>query len=212
LGPGKHDPGLCPLDSILKNALTFPLFFANSSGGGWRSAEKSGGGRRRAAVKFTRQSGGKMVRIGKIAVIALGLALLLPLSWPGDLRAYTITEKSVFSQGPYSFQMEIQIHGSGNINKSPLHMTSLKVKIRNERASTAPLHIKTIRAYIDPKVYNDIETRGYPIKRGNWVTKFYRLRKAQQPSLNDQGFIEIGLDGFIVRFSPRQRQFQVVLP
>lgn len=138
-----------------------------------------------------------------LAFTFLGLIFL-----PADLGAfYSISETQIFSQGPYAFKMEIQFNGTGTSKKKPLQMSSLKVKIKNDRASSEVLKIKTIRVFLETNVYQDIETLGYPITPGQWVTKFYRLPKGKRPVLSDRGFIEIAFENFTVQFYPRDRKF-----
>jgi len=132
------------------------------------------------------------------------LAMLLV----NELWAFSINETRIFSSGPYVFKMEIYFNGTGSSKKSPLKMTSLKVKMKNDRASSDILRVKTIRAYINEKVYQDIETQGFTVSPGQWVTKYYRLRKEKQPTFNERGYIEIAFDNFTVQFHPRERKFQ----
>ena len=148
-----------------------------------------------------------MIRCLRIAVMALGFALLVPWVLSADLWAFTITEDSHFKEGAYTFKMEVQVSGRGSIKKAPFRITSLKVKIKNERASSEILKVKTVRVYRDPSVYTDIETRGFSISPTQWVTKYYRLRKEKQPLVSDKGFIEIAFEDFAVIFSPQERRF-----
>ena len=145
-----------------------------------------------------------MMRLLWIAPIALAFTLLVPLA---DLWAFHIAETGHFKEGPYVFKMEVQVNGRGSIKKAPFSITSLKVKIKSERASSEILKVKTIRVYTDATVYTDIETRGYSVSPTQWVTKFYRLRKENQPLLNDKGFIEIDFEKFAVVFIPQERRF-----
>lgn len=133
------------------------------------------------------------------------LFVLLLLS--ADLWAFTIIQASNFKEGSYTFKMEVQVSGRGAVKKVPLRMTSLKVKIKNEKASSGVLKVHAIRAYLEPKVYRDLETLGYSISPGQWVTKFYRLRKEKQPLLGEEGHIEIAFENFTIRFNPRERKF-----
>jgi hypothetical protein len=87
-------------------------------------------------------------------------------------------------------------------------MTSLKVKIKNDRASSNTLLVKSIRAYLQPQVYQDMETKGYPITPAQWVTKYYRLPKNKQPFLGEGAFIEIAFATFSLRFRPGERKFE----
>ena len=148
-----------------------------------------------------------MVRVLRIARMALGFTLFVPLVLTADLWAFTIVETSNFKEGSYTFKMEVQVNGRGSIKKAPFRITSLKVKIKNERASSEILKVKTIRVYAEPMVYTDIETRGYSVSPTQWVTKYYRLRKEKQPLVSDRGFIEITFEKFAVIFSPRERRF-----
>jgi hypothetical protein len=125
-----------------------------------------------------------------------------------DLSAFTIIENKVFAEGSFLFKVEIQVFGGGTSKNPPLRVSSVKVKIKNERASSRTLEVKAVRAYLDPQVYQDIETRGYRINPGQWVTKYYRLSKEKRPRLGEQGFIQIAFDGFTITFNPRERKFQ----
>ncbi len=149
-----------------------------------------------------------MTRLGRARWLALAISLLLPIFLIPDLWAFSLTENKMFSEGPYLFKMEVEVNGRGSPKKKPMRMTSLKVKIKNDRASSKPLTVKSIRAYLDPQIYQDIETKGYPITPAQWVTKFYRLPKGKQPLLGEQASIEIAFDTFIIRFNPRERKFQ----
>ena len=149
-----------------------------------------------------------MARFTRMACVVIGFTLISPFFLAADLWAFsTITEKKIFKEGPYSFQIEIQIKGSGSFKKKA-KMTSLKVKIKNEKASSDILRVKAIRNYTEPKVYSDIETRGYPISPGQWVTKYYRLPKKNQPFLGEKGYVEIAFENFVIHFMPRVKKFQ----
>jgi len=145
-----------------------------------------------------------MVRVLRIALIALGFALFVPT---GDLWAFTIVETRNFKEGLCTFKMEVRVNGTGSIKKAPFRITSLKVKIKNERASSQILKVETIRVYTDPVVYTDIDTRGFSVVPSQWVTKYYRLRKEKQPLVKDKGFIEFSFENFAVIFSPQERKF-----
>ena len=140
--------------------------------------------------------------------MAGGLALFLQMVPVTDLWAFTIIEKTIVQESPCAFKMEVQVYGRGNLRKGPVRMTSLKVKIKNEQASPQILKVKTIRIYPEPKIYTDIETRGYSISHGKWVTKFYRLPKEKQPILENNGYVEIGFENFAIQFNPRERKFE----
>jgi len=148
-----------------------------------------------------------MIRFLRIAGMALGFTLFVPLVLSADLWAFTIVEDRHFKEGPYTFKMEVQVNGRGSVKKAPFRITSLKVKIKNERASSEILKVKTVRVYRDPSVYTDIETRGFSVSPTQWVTKYYRLRKEKQPLVSDKGFIEIAFENFAVIFSPQERRF-----
>jgi len=148
-----------------------------------------------------------MIPFLRTAGMALGFMLFVPLALSADLWAFTIVEASHFKEGPYTFKMEVQVNGRGSVKKAPFRITSLKVKIKNERASSEILKVRTIRVYRDPLVYTDIETLGYSVSPTQWVTKYYRLRKEKQPLVSDKGFIEIAFENFAVIFSPQERRF-----
>jgi len=149
-----------------------------------------------------------MVPLLRNALFALGLLFLVQVSFSSDLQAFSIAEKKIFRQGSYTLKLEIQVSGPGKLRKNPVQLSSLKVKIKNERASSEVLKVKTIRVYQEPKVYKDIEIREYSISPGQWVTKYFRLPKGKKPFLSDQGFIEIVFENFTIQFSPRERKFQ----
>ncbi|MBU1209584.1 MAG: hypothetical protein KKH04_22135 [Proteobacteria bacterium] len=149
-----------------------------------------------------------MVPLLRNAFFTLGLLFLVQVSFSSDLQAFSIAETKIFRQGSYTLKLEIQVSGRGKLRKNPVQLSSLKVKIKNERASSEVLKVKTIRAYQEPKVYKDIETREYSISPGQWVTKYFRLPKGKKPFLSDQGFIEIVFENFTIQFSPRERKFQ----
>ena len=149
-----------------------------------------------------------MIRFLRVAFMACGLALCLQMIPFNDLWAFSINETKVVKESPYSFKMEVQVYGRGNLKKGPVRVTSLKVKIKNEKAGSEILKVKTIRVYPEPKIYTDVETVGYSIPPGNWGTKYYRLPKAKQPILTDQGYIEIGFENFAIQFNPRERKFE----
>ena len=120
-----------------------------------------------------------------------------------------MTKSQIFTEGDYTFQMELQIYGSNVAKKKiPFKMSSLKVKIKNRRASSDILKVHAIRAHLNPNAHQDIETKGYPISPGQWVTKYYRLPKGKRPIIGEQGFIEIAFEHFTIRFNPRDLTFQ----
>ena len=149
-----------------------------------------------------------MARFARPLCIALGVAVFLYGFLIPDLWAFSIIENRMFSEGPYLFKMEVQVYGRGSSKKHNMRMTSLKVKIKNDRASSQTLMVKSIRAYFEPQIYQDIETKGYPISPSQWVTKYYRLPKEKQPLLGNQPSIEVAFDTFTIRFNPRERKFQ----
>ena len=137
-----------------------------------------------------------------------GVIFVLLSFLASELWAVSVTETRMFAEGPYLFKIEFQVSVRGSFKKSPAQMTSLKVKIKNDRASTKALAVKAIRAYLQPQVYQDIETGGFSVTPAQWVTKFYRLPKAKQPLLREDSCIEVAFDDFAIRFSPRDRKFQ----
>jgi len=124
-----------------------------------------------------------------------------------DLPAFTIIENKVFTEGPFQFRLEVQVYGRGSSKKLPMTVSSVKVKIKNEKRSSKTLEVKAVRAYLDPQVFQDIETKGYPVTPGQWVTKYYRFPKEKRPLLGKQGFVQVVFDGFTITFSPRERKF-----
>jgi hypothetical protein len=128
---------------------------------------------------------------------------------PSPAKAlFTITETQIFSTGPYAFKLQIQVNGHGNFKKPPVTLTSVKVKIKNDRASSDILKVKAIRAYLASNVFQDIETAAYPISPGQWVTKFYRIPKGKRPLLSEKSYVEITFEGFAIQFYPKERKFQ----
>lgn len=149
-----------------------------------------------------------MHRLLKTICLLLGLFFIFQMAFSPDLLAFSIIEKKTFNQGPLLFMLEVQVYGSGSSKKIPLGVNSVKVKIKNERASSKVLEVKAVRAYLEPQVFQDLETRGYPISPGQWVTKYYRFSKEKRPFLGEKGFIQIAFDGFTLAFNPRERKFQ----
>ena len=143
------------------------------------------------------------------ALWAAGLLGLMQISFSSDLQAFsTITETQIFRQGPYTFKLEIQVSGPGKVRKELIQLSSLKVKIKNERASPAVLKVKAIRAFQEPNFFKDLATRSYSISPGQWVTKYLRFSKGKKPFLSDKGFIAIVFENFTIQFSPRERKFK----
>ena len=140
--------------------------------------------------------------------LALAVSFLGQMALSPDLSAFTIIENKIFAEGPFLFKLEVQVYGGGNSKKTPLRVNSVKLKIKNERASSKTLEVKAARAYLNPQSYQDMEIRGYPITPGQWVTKYYRFPKEKRPFLTEQGFIQIAFDGFTITFNPRERRFQ----
>jgi len=138
---------------------------------------------------------------------ALAAFFFLPIVLCPDLPAFTIIEKKAFNEGPLQFRLEVQVYGRGSAKKLPMTVNSLKVKIKNETRSGKPLEVKAVRAYLDRQVFQDIETRGYSVTPGQWVTKYYRISKDKRPLLGEQGFVQVAFDGFTITFSPRERKF-----
>ena len=123
------------------------------------------------------------------------------------LFAFTIIEKKAFTEGSFQFKLEVQVYGSGSAKKTPMRVNSVKVKIKNERVSPKTLEVKAVRAYLAPQAFQDIDTRGFPVTPGQWVTKYYRIPKEKRPLLGEQGFVQVVFDGFTIAFSPRERKF-----
>ena len=142
------------------------------------------------------------------ALLAAGLFGLLQISFSSELRAFSVSETQIFQQGPYTFRLEIQASGPGKLKRDLIQLSSLKVKIKNERVSSLLLKVKAIRAFQEPNVFRDIETRGYSISPGQWVTKYLRLSKGKKPFLSDRGFIAIVFENFTIQFSPQERKFK----
>ena len=140
--------------------------------------------------------------------LALAVSFLGQMALSPDLSAFTIIENKIYAEGPFLFKLEVQVYGGGSSKKPPLRVNSVKIKIKNERASSKTLEVKAVRAYLNPQAHQDIETRGYPITPGQWVTKYYRFPKEKRPLLEEQGFIQIAFDGFKITFNPRERRFQ----
>ena len=126
---------------------------------------------------------------------------------PG-LLAFTIIEKKTFNEGPFLFKLEVQVYGTGSAKKIPLRVNSVKVKIKNERASSKVLQVKAVRAYHDSKVFRDIETKGYSVIPGQWVTKYFRFPKDTRPLLGEEGFFQVVFEDFTINFRPKERKFQ----
>jgi len=136
------------------------------------------------------------------------MGFLLSIFWASDLKAFSSTETTTFHQGPFAFKIEISVKGNGSLKKQyPLPITSVKLKMKNERASSEVLRVKTIRIYSTPNVFRDVETREFTISPGQWVTKYFRLRKESQPLLGEKGYIEITFENFVIQFHPRERKF-----
>jgi len=149
-----------------------------------------------------------MVRFSRIAPIALGFSLLVSMIFSTDLWAFSVSEKENFNVSPYLFKMEVQVHGTGKLKKGAIILSSIKVKIKNETGKGGVLQVKAIRAYQESTVFKDIETKGFSVFPGQWVTKYYRLGKARQALLNENGFVEVLFKDFAIQFNPRQRKFQ----
>ncbi len=148
------------------------------------------------------------MRVKKLSLIS-GITFLLLLIFNKALLAYSVTESKIFAVGPYAFKLEIKISGKGNLKKSSvLPVSSLKIKIKNDRASSQVLKVKAIRIFQDPTVHQDIETKAFVIPPGNWKTKFFRLSRRGSHSITPQGFIAIEFENFSIRFRLWERKFQ----
>jgi hypothetical protein len=149
-----------------------------------------------------------MTRFRRISVCAIPLVFFLSLFITSELRAFSASESKIFHQGPFAFKLEISLTGDGSLKKTaPIPITSLKLKMKNEKASSEALKVKTIRVYIAPTVFRDIETREFSVAPGQWVTKYFRLRKEVQPLLGEKGYVEIAFETFSIQFHPRERKF-----
>ena len=125
---------------------------------------------------------------------------------PG-LFAFTIIEKKTFNEGPFLFKLEVQVYGSGSAKKIPMRVNSVKVKIKNERASSKVLDVKAVRAYRDAQLFQDIDTKGFPVGPGQWVTRYFRFPKDTRPLMGSEGFFQVVFEDFTITFSPRERKF-----
>ena len=149
-----------------------------------------------------------MTRFRRISVCAVLFGFFLSLFIASELWAFSASESKIFHQGPFAFKLEISLTGNGSLKKSnPIPITSLKLKMKNEKASSEVLKIKAIRIYIAPTVFRDIETRAFSVAPGQWVTKYFRLRKEVQPLLGEKGYVEIAFETFSIQFHPRERKF-----
>lgn len=141
--------------------------------------------------------------------LILGITLLFQLIFNVELLAYSITENKIFAIGPYAFKLEIQVSGPGNLKKgSSLTVSSLKVKIKNDRASSQDLKVKAIRIFQEPMVYQDVETKAFIIPPGKWTTKYFRLSRRSNHPITSQGFISIEFENFSIRFRLWEKKFQ----
>jgi hypothetical protein len=149
-----------------------------------------------------------MIRPVGIFAIALSISLFLPSFAAPELWAFTASEKQTFHHGPFAFRIEMTVKGNGSLKKqNPIPITSLKVKMKNERASSESLKVKTIRVYFVPNVFRDVATREFTVTPGQWVTKYFHLRKDLQPLLGERGYIEVAFENFVIQFYPRERKF-----
>ncbi len=149
-----------------------------------------------------------MPRFRRVSVFAVLLGFFLSVFFISELGAFSASESKLFHQGPFAFKVEISLTGDGSLKKAaPLPITSLKLKMKNEKASSEVLRVKTIRVYLAPSVFRDIETREFSVSPGQWVTKYFRLRKEVQPLLGEKGYVEIGFEHFSIQFYPRERKF-----
>jgi len=160
-------------------------------------------------LPFKKLSGGtRLIRRFGVLGAAFAAFFSLQIVLSPDLPAFTIIENKVFTEGPFQFRLEVQVYGSGSVKKLPMSVNSVKVKIKNEKRSSKTLEVKAVRAYLDRQVFQDLETKGYPVTPGQWVTKYYRLPKEKRPLLEEQGFVQVVFEGFTITFSPRERKFQ----
>jgi hypothetical protein len=149
-----------------------------------------------------------MTRFVRNLAIPFFLGLFLPPFLAADSWAFTASEKQTFHHGPFAFKVEMSVKGNGSLKKQiSIPITSLKVKMKNERASSEPLKVKTIRVYFAPNVFRDIATREFMVTPGQWVTKYFHLRKEFQPLLGERGYVEVAFENFAIHFYPRERKF-----
>ena len=150
-----------------------------------------------------------LARLLRSIGICLLMACFLQMALPANLQAFSIAKSKIFTEGDYTLQMEIQIAGrTVGKKRVPFKLSSLKVKIKNKRASTDVLEVQAIRVHLSANAHQDMETKGYPISPGQWVTKYYRLPDEKRPIIGEQGYIEIAFEHFTIRFNPRDRTFQ----
>jgi len=143
------------------------------------------------------------------ALLAAGLFGLVQICFSSDLQAFSsIVETQTFRQAPYTFKLEIEVSGPGKLKRDLIQLSSVKVKIKNERASSGVLKVKAIRAFQEPHIFKDIETRSFSISPGQWVTKYLRFSKGKKPFLSDKGFIAIVFENFTIQFNPQERKFK----
>ncbi len=144
----------------------------------------------------------------KIYLIS-GITFLFLLIFNKTVSAYSVTESKIFAIGPYAFKLEIHISGKGSFKKSSmLPVSSLKIKIKNDRASSQDLKVKAIRIFQEPTVHQDIETKAFVIPPGNWKTKYFRLSRRGHHFITPQGFIAVEFENFSIRFRLWERKFQ----
>lgn len=148
-----------------------------------------------------------MTRSRRFLLPVLFSLFLLPIPMTSELWAFSASASQLFHQGPFAFKVEISLTGNGSLKKtSPLPITSLKIKMKNEKASSEVLKVKAIRIHTNPGVFRDIETREIPISPGQWVTKYFRMRKQVQPVLGEKGYVEVIFENFSIQFHPRERK------
>jgi hypothetical protein len=149
-----------------------------------------------------------MARFASILAVLLFMGFLLAPLGASDSWAFTASEKQTFHHGPFAFKIEMSIKGDGSLKKQiPIPITSIKVKMKNERASAESLKVKAIRVYFVPSVFREVATREFTITPGQWVTKYFHLRKESQPLLGEKGYIEVIFENFSIQFYPREHKF-----
>ena len=159
----------------------------------------------RASLGFPGE--GFVHRLLKATFIILALFFFLQMAFCPGLFAFTIIEKKTFNEGPFLFKLEFQVYGSGSAKKIPMRVNSVKVKIKNERASSKILDVKAVRAYRDGQLFQDIDTKGFPVGPGQWVTRYFRFPKDTRPLMGSEGFFQVVFEDFTITFSPRERKF-----
>lgn len=150
-----------------------------------------------------------MTRFCRASLSVLFFFFLLSLFTASELLAFSTSASRLFHREPLAFRIEISLSGDGNLKKpKPLSISSLKIKVKNEKASPEALKVKAIRIYTTPGVFRDVETQEFSISPGQWVTRHFRMRKPVQPVLGEKGYVEVVFEKFSIQFYPREKKFQ----